>query len=313
MNDIATAEYTGEVARARIFLRDALNKIKARQENNSNQARSVDLRDEDNIATLAMLWETSNAFGISRELVQPALDILDQLDAFHAGFMHGAPAEDPMAKRAEHLEDLIAKAADEVDLAADPKYDTTEGILAYFVQQVRARKNLSNAIKGAADDMGYGEVKSVEAFVRESREKLAATRQRAEKERAALEQIAGALGLEVKPGAAAEEFVTAVRNRINALEDPLPAKRSDEPFRRGELIAGQWVSANGDNPPTYVGRFLNGKEGQSPTIERPFHQDDTDDPYWRLVTTNLNAETARLATDEERKAFDRLMTEGGFE
>lgn len=302
MNETAATEYFGEIERARAELRAATRQLAGYRDNNANQARSVDLRDEDNIATLALLWETSHAYGRANDLVKPILGILDQLDAFRAGYIHGEPDEHPMKKRAEHLETLIAQAADDAELAADPKYDTTEGILAYFVQQVRARKNLSNAIKGAADDMGYGEVKSVEAFVRESREKLAATRQRADKERAALEKIAGMLGLEVKPGAAADEFVEAVRRRTHETVNPA---QPDLRIIPGDIIAGIWSGAPTDTDKIYVGSFLRKSNYDTVSIERPVLEtgDEEQDSYWRIVVTDLKRHTVRKATAEEANEY----------
>lgn len=302
MNEIATAEYTGEVARARTFLRDAAHKIKNHRDNNANQARAVDLRDEDNISTLAMLWETSNAFNQAREFIQPALDILEQIDAFEAGFMHGAPAEEPMAKRAEHLERLITQAAESAGLTVDERYDTSERIMDWLVEQARRRDNLSAAIKSSAEIAGLGEVKDVHAFVHDMLRKAEATRERADKERAALEKIAGMLGLEVQPGSAANDFVEAVRRRAHETVDPI---RPELHLETGYIIAGIWSGAPTDTDKIYVGRYVRQSNHDTVSIERPVLEtgDEEQDAYWRIVTTDLKRHTVRKATAEEANEY----------
>lgn len=307
MNEIATAEYTGEVRRARSFLADALHKLKSYRDNNANQARAIDLRDQDNITTLATLWETAHAYSQARELVQPALDILEQVDAFEAGFMHGDPGtEKALIKRAEHLERLIAQAAASAGLAHDEKYDTSERVLEYLVEQARRRENLSSALRSAAAAAGLGDVKDVYTFVGDMLKKAEATRKRADKERAALEKIAGMLGLEVRPGASAGEFVEAVRRRthetVNSAEPELQ-------FNPGVIIAGAWSGAPTDDSKIYVGKFIRKSDHGTVSIERPVLEtgDEEQDSYWRIVTTDLKWHTVRQATTEETSEYFAQM------
>lgn len=303
MNEIATAEYTGEVRRARSFLADALHKLKSYRDNNANQARAIDLRDQDNITALATLWETANAYSQARELVQPALNILDQLDAFEAGFIHGDPGvEEAMTKRVQHLESLITSAGESAGLAHDPKYDTSERILEYLVEQARRRENLSTALKSAAKFAGLGDVKSVDAFVGDLHRKIEATKTRANQERGALEKIADMLGLEVAPGSSAGEFVEAVRRRTHETVNPA---QPDLRISPGDIITGIWSGAPTDTDKIYVGSFLRKSNYDTVSIERPVLEtgDAEQDSYWRIVVTDLKRHTVRKATAEEANEY----------
>jgi hypothetical protein len=308
VNETATAEYFAEVDRGTRQLSAAVSTIKGRRDNVASQARAVDLSLSGNIAILATLWETANAFNQVLELVTPSVQIFKELDAFRAGAMHHQ-AEDPMTQRVVFLEKVIAEAAVESDLGLSPE-DSTETVIACFLDEVRRRRNLSNAIKGAANLIGIDEVKSVEEVVRTLHEQVQATRARAEKEHGALETIAGTLGLNVPLGAAPEAFVEAVRRRVHQTVDALPPIREGEPFRRGEIIAGTWDGAPTDTGRQYVGKFVGPAHGGALKIERPFHQDDTDEDSWRIVLTDLNVVGARLATTEEVAEYGKLMVEG---
>lgn len=307
MTEIASAEFVAEVHRARTFLRDALHKIKSNRDNNANQARAIDLRDQDNITSLATLWETSHAYSQCREYLQPALDILEQVDAFHAGFMHGDPGvEEALTKRVQFLEKLISDAADDAGLAHDEKYDTSERVVEWLVEQARRRENLSGALRSAAVAAGLGDVKDVYTFVGDMLNKAEATRKRADQERAALEKIAGMLGLEVAPGSSADAFVEAVRRRTHETVNPARPEMHLEP---GVIIAGAWSGAPTDDSKTYVGKFIRKSDYDTVSIERPVLEtgDAEQDAYWRIVVTDLKRHTVRKATTDETGEYFTQM------
>lgn len=81
----------------------------------------------------------------------------------------------------------------------------------------------------------------------------------------------------------------------------------------GTLVAGEWVSAAGQNRKTYVGRFLEvDSADDAPIIEYICECGEDDARRTHVVSTKLRPSTVRLPIAEEILVFDALSKDSGL-
>lgn len=239
------------------------------------------------VAEAITCHEVAHAYWTAANRVRPAISLFEDADRRAASLMEQAPKPDELSlaerayqARVKYLEDQLAR----LDTALRGRPATLD-------EKIRETETTEDLIDAA--------VRLIED--RPERERADREHERAETLAKVTTKAAGLFGALTLP-----EIIPAIRKALGKPEMEL------EVMAGGTLIAGEWISAAGQNRKIYVGRFSK-LDPDGPVIDYVCDcGNGGGSEGYHVVSTKLNRDTVRLPTGDEILAFSQLTEASGL-